>query len=46
MATNEGSYQFDGKNINKCAFLPNENTNGISKIGIMTKNHTKKRWNL
>ena len=34
MATNEGSYQFDGKNIEKCTFLPNENTNGISKIGI------------
>ena len=34
MATNEGSYQFDGKNIKKCTFLPNENTNVISKIGI------------
>ena len=34
MATNEGSYQFDGKNIEKCTFLPNENTNGITKIGI------------
>ena len=42
MATNEGSYQFDGKNINKCAFLPNENTNGISKIGINFWVSTKK----
>lgn len=42
MATNEGSYQFDGKNIKKCTFLPNENTNGISKIGINFWASTKK----
>jgi predicted DNA-binding transcriptional regulator AlpA len=42
LATNEGSYQFDGKNIEKCTFLPNENTNGISKIGINFWASTKK----
>lgn len=42
MATNEGSYQFDGKRIKKCIFLPNENTNGISKIGINYWASTKK----
>ena len=42
LATNEGSYQFDGKNIKKCTFLPNENTNGITKIGINFWASTKK----
>ena len=42
LATNEGTYQFDGKNIKKCAFLPNENTNGITKIGFNFWASTKK----
>lgn len=34
ISTDEGIYQFDGIKIRKCTFLPDENTNAVTKIGI------------
>ena len=33
ISTQTGTYQFDGKKVEKCGFLPDVNTNLVSKIG-------------
>ena len=34
ISTRKGTYQFDGKKINKCEFFPDVNTNLVTKIGL------------
>jgi predicted DNA-binding transcriptional regulator AlpA len=34
IATEDGSYQFDGNKLKKCDFLPNTKTNLVTKIGV------------
>jgi predicted DNA-binding transcriptional regulator AlpA len=34
IATEDGSYQFDGNKLKKCDFLPNAKTNLVTKIGV------------
>jgi predicted DNA-binding transcriptional regulator AlpA len=34
IATEDGSYQFDGNKLQKCDFLPNAKTNLVTKIGV------------
>ena len=33
ISTRTGTYQFDGEKIKKCDFLPDVNTNFVTKIG-------------